>query len=225
MKSRTLVCIAAITLFVALAIRVRLVAQEEQPAPPDDAVVNLDILGEPNSSTEEGDRLLSESAALIETFVETPTTAATSAPNASLSPTSLTFSSQAIGTVSAAKIVTLKNTGTTRLTITSIAIAGANSLNFIQTHTCLTSLAAGASCTISVKFKPNATGTRRAALNIYDNATGSPQRVALSGTGGAPSCTPIGVTCGPTLPRCCAAPFPHHSICTSQTGFGVCVMT
>jgi hypothetical protein len=222
MKSRTLVCVATMTLFVALAIRVRLVAQEEEPT--HDAVVNLDILGEPNNSTEESDRLLSENAAVIETFVETPTTAATAAPNASLSPTSLIFSNQAIGTVSGAKIVTLKNTGTARLTITGIGIAGANSLNFIQTHTCLSSLAAGASCTISVKFKPNATGTRRAALNIYDNAAGSPQRVALSGTDGAPSCTPIGAPCGPALPRCCAAPFPHHSICTSQTGFGVCLM-
>ena len=44
-------------------------------------------------------------------------------------------------------------------------------------------LAAGASCTISVVFTPQANGTRTATLNIADNATGSPQMVALSGTG------------------------------------------
>ncbi len=40
----------------------------------------------------------------------------------------------------------------------------------------------------------------------------------------APSCTPLGETCGLGLPRCCAAPFPHHSFCSNPTGFGVCLM-
>jgi hypothetical protein len=44
-------------------------------------------------------------------------------------------------------------------------------------------LAAGASCTIGVLFTPGANGARTATLNIADNATGSPQMVALSGTG------------------------------------------
>jgi len=39
-----------------------------------------------------------------------------------------------------------------------------------------------------------------------------------------PSCTPFGGTCGPGLPRCCAAPFPHHSFCSNPTGFGTCLM-
>ena len=134
------------------------------------------------------------------------------------------FSAQTIGTVSAAKTVTLKNTGTATLAITGIGITGANPANFSQTHTCLSSLPLAASCTISVKFKPNATGMRTGGVSIHDNATGSPQRVALSGIGVAPSCTPIGKSCSPTLPRCCAAPFPHHSFCSSQTGFGVCLM-
>src|SRR5438552_4729310 len=109
--------------------------------------------------------------------------AAISGPNATLSPTSLTFSTQAIGTTSAAKTVTLKNTGTTSLTISSIAITGTNAGNFAQTHTCGGSLAAGASCTVSVTFKPTASGTRTAALSITDNASGSPQKVTLSGIG------------------------------------------
>lgn len=106
-------------------------------------------------------------------------------PNATLSPTSLTFSTQAIGTTSAAKTVTLKNTGTTSLTISSIAITGTNAGDFAQTHTCGSSLAAGATCTISATFRPTAIGTRRAAVSITDNAPGSPQKAALSGTGGA----------------------------------------
>jgi len=108
---------------------------------------------------------------------------AVSAPNAALSPTSLTFSTQAIGTMSAAKTVTLKNTGTTSLTITAIAIADTNAGDFAQTHTCGTSLSAGASCSVSLTFKPTASGTRTAALRVSDNAPGSPQQVALGGTG------------------------------------------
>jgi trimeric autotransporter adhesin len=73
--------------------------------------------------------------------------------------------------------------GTATLTITGIAITGTNAGDFAQTHTCGSSLAAGASCTINVTFKPTAIGSRSAALSVTDNATGSPQHVPLSGTG------------------------------------------
>jgi probable HAF family extracellular repeat protein len=40
------------------------------------------------------------------------------------------------------------------------------------------------------------------------------------------NCIPIGRRCfGPSRPHCCPAPFPHHSLCTSRTGWGTCVMT
>src|SRR5205814_642530 len=109
--------------------------------------------------------------------------AAISGPNATLSPTSLTFSTQAIGTTSLPKTVILKNVGTTTLTITGIAITGTNASDFAQTHTCGSSLAAGANCSISVRFTPAVLGTRTAALSVTDNAAGSPQKVALSGMG------------------------------------------
>jgi fibronectin type 3 domain-containing protein len=44
-------------------------------------------------------------------------------------------------------------------------------------------VAAGANCAIAVIFTPSALGARTAALSITDNASGSPQTVALSGTG------------------------------------------
>jgi probable HAF family extracellular repeat protein len=117
-----------------------------------------------------------------------------SAPSAALSPTSVTFSTEAIGTTSAAKIVTLKNTGTTSLTITAIAIAGTNAGDFAQTHTCGSSLAAGASCNISVTFKPTASGMRAAALRITDNVAGSPQQVTLSGIGTTAKLSPVSLS-------------------------------
>jgi probable HAF family extracellular repeat protein len=61
-------------------------------------------------------------------------TAMISGPNATLSPTSLAFSTLGIGTTSAAKVVTLSNNGTASLSISSIAITGANAGDFAQTH-------------------------------------------------------------------------------------------
>jgi probable HAF family extracellular repeat protein len=113
----------------------------------------------------------------------TPQTGLVSVPSAILSPTSLSFSTQAIGTTSAAQTVTLKNSSTTTLTISRITITGTNAGDFAQTHTCGSSLAAGASCTVSVTFKPTQIGKRTGTLSVTDNAPGSPQTVSLSGTG------------------------------------------
>jgi hypothetical protein len=124
--------------------------------------------------------------AFITKFLFGPPTTAT------VSPTSLTFGSQALGTKSAAKTVTLTNTGTSLLEILSISFSGTNSKDFIQTNTCGGSVAAGKACTISVSFQPTADGTRAATMNIADNTNNSPQKVTLSGTGtgaGGPGAT------------------------------------
>jgi len=102
---------------------------------------------------------------------------------AELTPTSLSFGSVKVGTTSAAKTVTLKNVGTTAITISSITIAGTEAGDFGETNGCGSSLAASASCTISVTFKPTTTGNRSATLKVTDSAAGSPQQVGLSGTG------------------------------------------
>jgi len=101
------------------------------------------------------------------------------APVVSLSPASLTFPAQKVGTRSSAQSVTLRNTGNASLTITSIRASG----DFSQTNTCGSSVAAGASCTLSVTFKPTATGTRTGAVTITDNASPATQTVSLTGTG------------------------------------------
>src|SRR5712664_3813069 len=117
----------------------------------------------------------------------TGTGAAASAPVVSLSASSLTFTSQTVGTTSAAQTVTRANTGNARLNLTSIAVTGTNSGDFAQTNNCGSSVAAGANCTISVTFTPTAPGTRSSSLSITDNASGSPQSVSLTGTGAAAS--------------------------------------
>ncbi|HET9406602.1 MAG TPA: choice-of-anchor D domain-containing protein [Candidatus Sulfotelmatobacter sp.] len=102
---------------------------------------------------------------------------------ATVSPTSLTFTSQAIGTTSAAQTVTLTNTGTSPLEVLSISFSGTNASDFVQTNTCGAPVAVGKACTISVSFKPTGDNSRIATLNISDNTPNSPQKVSLSGTG------------------------------------------
>jgi len=95
----------------------------------------------------------------------------------------LSFGDQPVGTSSTPQNVTLKNVGSTQLNFKSISITGTNAGDFSQTNTCGASIAGGASCAITVTFKPAATGTRRAAVSISDDGGGSPQKVFLTGEG------------------------------------------
>ena len=105
----------------------------------------------------------------------------------SLSSTSLTFAATVKGVTSAAQTIVLKNTGKASLTLNStgegIKITGKSATSFSQTNTCGSSVAAGASCAIKVAFKPVSSGSFSASISVADNATGSPQSVALKGTG------------------------------------------
>ena len=112
-------------------------------------------------------------------------------PAASLSPARLSFASTKVGSATAAQTVTLKNTGTATLSLTSIKLSGTNPASFTKTTTCAASLAVNATCTVSVVFKPKSAGALTATLSFADNAANSPQSVALTGTGiGVPAASP-----------------------------------
>ena len=121
-----------------------------------------------------------------------------SGPNATLSPTSLIFGDQVIGTTSPAQSITLSNYGTTTLSITGITA----STNFGQTNTCNSTLASGANCTISVTFTPSQTGNLNGTLSVTDSAADSPQVVSLSGTSVAGQCRSKGEQCYSGHPCC-----------------------
>ena len=101
------------------------------------------------------------------------------APAVQLAPAALVFSDQKVGTQSKAQNVTLTDTGNLTLSITSIS----TSVEFGELNGCGNSVASGASCTISVSFKPLVQGTKTGTLTVSDNAPGSPQTVKLTGTG------------------------------------------
>ena len=97
-----------------------------------------------------------------------------------LSPASITFPNQFVGTTGLPQTVTATNTGDAPLTITSVATS---SKSFGVLNACGDSLAAGASCSIGVFFDPASSGSNTGTVTIADNASGSPQTVALSGMG------------------------------------------
>jgi hypothetical protein len=108
-----------------------------------------------------------------------------SQPPITLSPnTPLVFGPQLVGTTSAAQAVTLTYNGTVpaaALTLT-FAVSG----DFAETNTYTAPLAAGASCSISITFKPTAAGTRNGQVTITASASSTPIVIPLSGTGLAP---------------------------------------
>ena len=111
-------------------------------------------------------------------------------PSIALSRGSVTFSTQTVGTTSAAQAVTLTNNGTGALTITQVATAP--NPEFSSNSTCVGTINPGASCTTNVTFSPTAAGTRSGSLTFTSNAAGSPTTVALSGTSvltASPICT------------------------------------
>jgi hypothetical protein len=99
-------------------------------------------------------------------------------PEVTLTPGSLSFGTVQAGSTSAPQTVTMTNVGNATLTIAGMVASG----DYAQTNTCGGSLAASANCTISITFTPASNGQTNANLTITDNAAGSPQVVALSGS-------------------------------------------
>jgi hypothetical protein len=95
----------------------------------------------------------------------------------------LTFSPQLVNTTSSPQSVTVTNTGSVNLMLSSIGVPAPFTL--ANSGTCSTSnpIAAGASCTVAITFTPTTAGPVSNSLSLSDNAGGSPQTVTLSGTG------------------------------------------
>jgi Bacterial Ig-like domain (group 2)/Abnormal spindle-like microcephaly-assoc'd, ASPM-SPD-2-Hydin len=109
----------------------------------------------------------------------------------SLSPLIVSFSSTTVGTTSAAKTVTLSNSSSNALKITSITVSG----DFTQTNNCGSSVAGRSSCAISVSFKPSAAGSRTGLLTVRDGSGFfGTQLSILAGTGVAVTLTSVTIT-------------------------------
>lgn len=103
-----------------------------------------------------------------------------------LSPGSVDFGPLAQGATES-RSVQVTNSGSGVLHIASIALSGSNPNDFSQMNSCVSgAIAVHASCTITVNFAPQTQGQRTASLVISDDGAGSPQSVALGGSGAVP---------------------------------------
>ena len=105
----------------------------------------------------------------------------------SVTPATVVFGNQLVGTESSGQVVYVYNTGTASVTVDRIV----DTSEFPTSSNCST-IAVGSYCTFYVYFQPAASGVRSATISIIDSASGSPQTVAVSGTGVAASSS-IGV--------------------------------
>jgi len=136
------------------------------------------------TATATATRTATATATTTPTLTATATASATPTPTAtpgalSVSPAKLKFSAQKIGTTSRARTLKVTNHGGAAVSFTGMLVSG----DFAQANTCGASLAARASCTISVTFSPTAAGVRKGNLPLDHNAINSPQVVDLSGRG------------------------------------------
>ncbi len=111
-----------------------------------------------------------------------------SAVTVAFSPSTLSFGNVLLGMTPTKLSVTVSNAGDTNLTFASgaVTISGANAADFmITSNECSgqTLAPATGSCNVTVTYSPTVLGAETASLNFADNAFGSPQTVALSGTG------------------------------------------
>lgn len=107
-------------------------------------------------------------------------------PAVTVTPSSLGFGNQLVGSASGASQITVANTASSAFTLSGISITGPDSGVYAETTTCGASLAAGASCAVSVTFTPTAVGATTASLVIAGDSASS-LAVPLTGTGIAPA--------------------------------------
>jgi hypothetical protein len=117
-------------------------------------------------------------------LAELPVRSASAQPLAAVSPASLTFAKLVVGGTSPPQTVTLTNGGNRTLALHDAVVSGGQAGDFeVSASTCDSSLAAAASCTLELQFRPEAVGKRSSRLLVIDSALDSPQAVGLSGTG------------------------------------------
>jgi hypothetical protein len=101
-----------------------------------------------------------------------------------IAPGKLQFPTERVGALSQPRAIHLTNVGSSTITFDHpVGVFGAENQDFPQTNDCGLSLAANASCTVTITFAPQHKGTRSAYVEMEDNGGDSPQYIPLSGIG------------------------------------------
>jgi len=110
-------------------------------------------------------------------------TGTTTSASATVSPNSVAFGNVTSGTLSAARSVTIANTGTVQLPITSVVLKGTNYAQFVIVNSCPVAVTVGGKCTVQVRFRPKSKGPKSATLSVAFGGGASSKSVSLTGTG------------------------------------------
>jgi len=141
---------------------------------------------------------VSGSISIVTDVSASPTTVALTGtgtqPGMSATPSSVSFGSVPDGTTST-QVVTLKNTGSANLVVSSESVTGAG---FSVTGFAAQTLAPNASMTFNAVFSPTSDGSATGNISVATNLPSSPTAIPLSGTGTQPgiSITPSSVAFG-----------------------------
>lgn len=111
-------------------------------------------------------------------------------PVMAVSPVSLTFGSQNVGTASSAQQLTVTNSSNGDMKIVGVSAAG----DFAETDDCVSSspLPVNGVCTLNVTFTPTGTGSRQGSVTIANGTISIPSTISLTGTGiGQPATTTV----------------------------------
>ena len=156
-------------------------------------------------------------------------------------PTSVAFGNQLVGSASTARTITMQNVGTATINNIAFSFAGQNPTDYSTgfnavtgtRRTACTSLAAKATCTLSVRFTPGSNGTSSASVSVASSDPANPVLLPLTGFGATPMLnlnpaslsisSPAGMTTASDTPIIVANPgtwpLTINSIQVTGTGF------
>jgi 6-phosphogluconolactonase (cycloisomerase 2 family) len=147
-----------------------------------------------------------------------------------ITPASLTFPGTPVGGTSPPQTLTLTNTGSAAVTISSFRFSGSGDFQSGNTNCFITTgIAPGSSCSASFLFSPQSSGPRSGTVTFNSDGFGSPQTVMLTGNGLAPALVVSASTTFPDTPVGGTSPLqtvtfhnsgtaPEHTTGTTLTG-------
>jgi hypothetical protein len=143
----------------------------------------ISITFTPHMSTPYSGSLTITDSDVTGTQVVTLTGTSVGSPTTQLSAHSLAFGGVDYGSTSAPQTITVTNTGTGILNVSSVAISGTNAANFQETNTCAAPVEVNSTCAITVTASPTVLGALSASVTITSNSTNNPSSFSLSGNG------------------------------------------
>jgi hypothetical protein len=139
------------------------------------------------------------------------------APIETYSPTSVNFGTVNVGQSSAIQTLTFKNTGSSNLVLSSVALNENFGWGPATSTICSmnTAYAPGSSCTMAIFFSPQSAGSLSGSLTVMDNTSNSTKVIQLAGVGASVSPSPSSAPAPAPAPAPSPSPSPSSILLTN----------